>query len=68
MEIYVTGRPFAQSEDVTTGPYVFEPNTGKVDMREQRRELRLKFVSNVAGGDYQVGKVILDADVGDVRP
>jgi len=68
MEIYVTGRPFAQSEDVTTGPYVFDPDTGKVDMREQRRELRLKFVSNVAGGNYQVGKIILDADVGDVRP
>jgi hypothetical protein len=68
MEIYVTGRSFAQSNDVTTGPYVFGPDTGKVDMREQRRELRLKFVSNVAGGDYQVGKVILDADLGDVRP
>ena len=68
MEIYVTGRSFAQSNDVTTGPYVFSPDTGKVDMREQRRELRLKFVSNVAGGDYQVGKVILDADLGDVRP
>jgi hypothetical protein len=68
MEIYVTGRSFAQSNDVTTGPYVFGPDTGKVDMREQRRELRLKFVSNVAGGNYQVGKVILDADLGDVRP
>ena len=68
MEVYVTGRPFAQSDDKTTGPYTFGPDTGKVDMREQRRELRLKFVSNVAGGDYQVGKVILDADVGDVRP
>jgi len=68
MEIYVTGRSFAQSNDVTTGPYVFSPDTGKVDMREQRRELRLKFVSNVTGGDYQVGKVILDADLGDVRP
>jgi hypothetical protein len=68
MEIYVTGRSFAQSNDETTGPYIFSPNTGKVDMREQRRELRLKFVSNVAGGNYQVGKVILDADLGDVRP
>jgi len=28
----------------------------------------LKFVSNVAGGDYQLGKIILDADLGDVRP
>ena len=68
MELYVTGRPFAQIADETTGPYVFSPNTGKIDMREQRRELRLKFVSNVAGGDYQLGKVLLDADVGDSRP
>ena len=68
MELYVTGRPFAQIADETTGPYVFSSSTGKIDMREQRRELRLKFVSNVAGGTYQVGKVLLDADVGDSRP
>jgi hypothetical protein len=68
MELYVTGRPFAQITDETTGPYVFSPSTGKIDMREQRRELRLKFVSNVAGGTYQLGKVLLDADVGDSRP
>jgi len=68
MELYVTGRPFAQIADETTGPYTFSSSTGKIDMREQRRELRLKFVSNVAGGDYQVGKILLDADVGDSRP
>jgi hypothetical protein len=68
MDLYVTGRPFAQIADETTGPYTFGPSTGKIDMREQRRELRLRFVSNVAGGDYQVGKVLLDADVGDSRP
>jgi hypothetical protein len=68
MELYVTGRPFAQSQDVTSSAYSFTPTTGKVDMREQRRELRLKFVSNVTGGNYQVGKIILDADFGDVRP
>jgi hypothetical protein len=68
MDLYVTGRPFAQIADETTGPYTFSSSTGKIDMREQRRELRLKFVSNVAGGDYQVGKILLDADVGDSRP
>jgi hypothetical protein len=68
MALYVTGRPFAQSEDVTTGPYYFDPGTGKIDLREQRRELRLKFVSNVVNGDYQVGKVLLNANIGDVRP
>ena len=68
MELYVTGRPFAQSTDTTSSAYTFTPSTGKVDMREQRRELRLKFVSNVTGGNYQVGKILLDADLGDVRP
>lgn len=68
MNLYVTGRPFAQSEDVTTGPYVFDQDTGKIDMREQRRELRLKFESNVVGGDYQLGYLLLSADIGDVRP
>jgi hypothetical protein len=68
MSLYVTGRPFAQSEDVTSDPYVFSPTTGKIDMREQRRELRLKFSSNMAGGNYQLGKILLDADLGDSRP
>ena len=68
MSLYVTGPPFADSADSTTGPYPFGPDTGKIDMREQRRELRLRFVSNVAGGDYQLGKVLLNATVGDVRP
>ncbi len=67
MDLYVTGRPYAQEADSTTGPYTFSPGTGKIDMKEQRRELRLKFVSNVAGGDYQLGKVIISADEGDVR-
>jgi hypothetical protein len=68
MAVYVTGRPFAQSDDVTSQAYPFSPSTGKVDMREQRRELRLRFVSNVAGGNYQLGRILLDADFGDVRP
>jgi hypothetical protein len=68
MTVVVTGRPFAQSEDVDSAPYTFGPNTGKVDMREQRRELRLRFRSNAVGGDYQLGKLLLSATIGDVRP
>ena len=68
MSVVVTGRPFAQGEDKESDPYVFGPNTGKIDMREQRRELRLRFISDVAGGNYQLGKVLLNAEVGDVRP
>ena len=68
MELYVTGRSFAQADDTTSSAYTFDPNTTKIDMREQRRELRLKFVSNTQGGDYQLGRLLLDADIGDVRP
>jgi hypothetical protein len=68
MTLEVIGRPFAQREDVTSTPYYFDPDTGKIDMREQRRELRLRFTSNVQGGNYQMGRILLSANVGDVRP
>ena len=67
MECYVTGRPYAQADDETTGPYLFDPDTHKIDMKEQRREMRLKFVSNTLNGDYQVGRLLLNATFGDVR-
>lgn len=68
MSVVVTGRPFAQGEDKESDPYIFGPDTGKIDMREQRRELRLKFTSDVAGGNYQLGRLVLNAEIGDVRP
>ena len=67
MQLYITGRPYAQSDDQVSQPYDFEPSTNKIDMREQRRELRIKIVSNVAGGNYQLGKLLLSANIGDVR-
>ena len=67
MSVQVTGRPYSQADDVISTPYYFEPNTHKIDMREQRRELRLRFTSNIAGGNYQLGKVLLNANMGDVR-
>lgn len=67
MNLYITGRPYAQSDDYTSGPYIFDPNTHKIDMKEQRRELRIKCESNEVGGDYQLGMLLLSADIGDVR-
>jgi hypothetical protein len=67
MTCQVIGRPYAQSASKISDPYYFDDNTGKIDMREQRRELRLRFESNVVGGDYQMGKVLLNANIGDVR-
>ena len=68
MSVQVTGRPFAQSQDVISDPFYFDPDTGKIDMREQRREIRLRFTSNVQGGNYQLGKTLLNATIGDTRP
>jgi hypothetical protein len=67
MYVQVVGRPYAQSQDVYSDPYLFDPNTNKIDMREQRRLGRLKFGSNVSGGNYQMGRVLISANFGDVR-
>jgi len=67
MNLYVTGKGYADDVDVTTGPYTFDPSTLKIDLREQRREMRLRFESNTFGGNYQTGKVLLSCDIGDER-
>lgn len=67
MSLVITGRPYAQADDSSSDPYIFDGSTHKIDMKEQRRELRLKFESNVIGGDYQLGYLLLSADIGDVR-
>jgi hypothetical protein len=36
-------------------------------MREQRREMRLKFESNIVNGNYETGQILLSADFGDER-
>lgn len=67
MNLYVTGKGYASDQDVVTGPYTFAPNTLKIDLREQRREMRLRFESNVVNGNYECGLNLLSVDVGDVR-
>lgn len=67
MSVVVTGQGYAEDTVVESDPYVFSPNTLKIDMREQRREMRLRFESNTAGGTYQTGRVLLSVTTGDVR-
>ena len=67
MSLVVTGKPYAQGTIADSSPYTFDSTTTKIDMKEQRRELRLRFTSNQIGGNYQLGRLILDADFGDVR-
>jgi hypothetical protein len=67
MNLYVTGQGYADAQVQTSDPYVFTPTTLKIDLREQRRLLRLKFESNTYNGDYYLGKVLISADMGDER-
>jgi hypothetical protein len=67
MTVVVTGQGYADDVIVESAPYTFSPNTLKIDMREQRREMRLRFESNTYNGDYQTGRVILSLTTGDVR-
>ena len=67
MTVMVTGQGYADDVVVDSDPYPFDPTTLKIDMREQRREMRLRFESNVAGGTYQTGRILLSMTTGDTR-
>lgn len=67
MTVTVTGKGYAEDSDDPSDPVPFEPNTLKVDVREQRREMRLRFESNVFNGNYETGRVMLSVTTGDVR-
>ena len=67
MTMEVLGKEFANSPETTTGPYTFDATTTKIDLRVQERHLRLKFTSNTSDGSYEMGKVILHTEPGDIR-
>jgi len=69
MNLYIKGKGYADEQDVTSqlSPYVFSPTTLKIDMKEQYRELRMRFESNTFNGNYEMGRILVSADIGDVR-
>lgn len=68
MSLEVSGRMFAQGTDITSLPILFDASTEKLDMREQRRLIRLKFTSNELNATYEMGRVVLHLEPGDARP
>ena len=67
MSMDILGKEFANGAETVTGPYVFDSTTTKIDIRVQHRHIRLKFTSNTSGGSYEMGKVILHTEPGDIR-
>ena len=67
MTVIVTGQGYAEDIIVDSTPFTFTPSTLKIDMREQRREMRLRFESNTFNGDYQMGRVLISLSSGDTR-
>lgn len=68
LRLTILGRKFAQGESVEENPFVFGPHDGKIDMRVEHREVRLKFESNVLDGNYEMGRLLITSEYGDERP
>ena len=69
MSMTILGRKFAggQSEE-TSGPYYFNQETGKIDLRVEHRLVRLKFESNEINGNFEMGRNLITVEFGDERP
>ena len=70
MTVQVTGRANARSPEVYGTTFTFpetaeQPYQQVVMLKEQRRELRVKFESNAFNGDYQMGQIIAHIESGD---
>ena len=70
MTVNVTGRANARAPEVNSTTFTFpesatQPYEQVVMLKEQRRELRVKFESNSLYGDYQMGQIIAHFDSGD---
>jgi hypothetical protein len=67
MSFIVSGRKYARSPIVDSDPVIFSPSRVKIDTRKQFREMTLRFESNVVGGYYEMGQVLMVMRTGDAR-
>jgi len=72
MTVQITGRANARAPEVYSTVFTFvdpedinEPQQQIVMLKEQRRELRVRFESNALYGDYQMGQIIGHVSSGD---
>jgi hypothetical protein len=67
MTLEVIGKEFANEDEVISGPFTFTSDDGKVDLRVQHRHMRLRFTTNADCGCFEMGRVILHTEPGDIR-
>lgn len=67
MAMVVVGGETAAGEEIESKLYPFDANTPRIDLREQRREIRLRFMCDESNGNYQMGKTLLHLEYGDIR-
>ena len=70
MTVQVTGRANARAPEVVSSIFTFPespstPHEQIVMLKEQRRELRVRFESNAIYGNYQMGQIIGHIETGD---
>ena len=63
MTLGVIGREFARAADTTVNYTVTSTQT-TTDVMEQRRQMRLRWTSNVLGGDFAMGKPLVHLQPG----
>ena len=68
MTLTILGCKFARGVVENSGPYPFDPDTGKIDLRVEHREVRMRFDSNDIDGDFEMGRILITAEYGDERP
>ena len=62
----VKGRDYARSSEGSAN-YTITTTTEKTDVREQRREMRVRLDSNAVGGNYEAGKCLMRIRAGDFQ-
>jgi hypothetical protein len=72
LTLYITGNETARGPTRTSAgsiikPTVTSPQDAIVRLKEARRQMRFKFVSNALGGDYQMGKMFAHIQPTDAR-
>jgi hypothetical protein len=69
MSLTIKGRKFASGPyEENSGPYFFDTDTPKIDLRVEYREASLQFQSDDLDGNFEMGRILITAEYGDERP